>query len=55
MLRHDALLRHPFDPASITDMIDSVYLPLVKVVSTPPGTSTPASRTMRSDRSAATG
>jgi AcrR family transcriptional regulator len=43
MLRHDALFRHLFDPASITDMIDSVYLPLVKAVSTPPGTSAPAS------------
>jgi AcrR family transcriptional regulator len=42
MLRHDALLGHPLDPASITDMIDSVYLPLVKAVSAPPGTSTPA-------------
>jgi AcrR family transcriptional regulator len=42
MLRHDALFRHLFDPASITDMIDSVYLPLIKAVSTPPGTSTPA-------------
>jgi AcrR family transcriptional regulator len=42
MLRHDALLGHPLDPASITDMIDSVYLPLVKALSTPPGTSTPA-------------
>jgi AcrR family transcriptional regulator len=42
MLRHDVLFRHRFDPASITDMIDSVYLPLVKAVSTPPGTSTPA-------------
>jgi AcrR family transcriptional regulator len=42
MLRHDVLFRHLFDPASITDMIDSVYLPLVKAVSTPPGTSTPA-------------
>jgi AcrR family transcriptional regulator len=38
MLRHDALLGHALDPASITDMIDSVYLPLVKAVSTPPGT-----------------
>jgi hypothetical protein len=38
----DALLGHPLDPASTTDMIDSVYLPLVKAVSTPPGTSTPA-------------
>jgi len=42
MLRHDALFRHLFDPASVTDMIDSVYLPLVKAVSTPTGTSAPA-------------
>lgn len=41
MLRHDVLFRHPLDPASVTDMIDGVYLPLVKAFSTPPGTSTP--------------
>lgn len=42
MLRHDVLLRHTLDLASVTDMVDSVYLPLVKAVSTPPGTSAPA-------------
>jgi len=42
MLRHDVLFRQVFDPASITDMIDSVYLPLVKAVSTPPGIGAPA-------------
>lgn len=54
LLRHELLFGHPFDSDAVADIVDQVYLPLVRAVSHGDGNATDQTASLARDRPAAT-